>query len=164
MYWNTSFTYTCTFKMSIVSVQGLLAYSANCTFRDHWNLWQVYMSFQLIKTWVNKSIVRYILVRKTCAHVFIKRLYFFIYFVHKKKEILRKKYWCCTCDGCCPSEQCWFCDGCWLGRTFKNQTNNNALRPGLKPIRSRIFANGHHLRWAKNFFRGLAWSVQVYPI
>ena len=47
------------------------------------------------------------------------------------------------------------------GRTFKNQTNNNALRPGLKPIRSRIFANGRHLRWVNNFFRGLAWSVQV---
>ena len=152
--------------MSIVSVQGLLAYSANCTFRTTETCDKfvsssrrnrsIYMSFQLIKTWVNKSIVRYILVRKTCAHVFIKQLYFFIYFVHKKKEILRKKYWCCTCDGCCPSEQCLFCDGCWLGRTFKNQTNNNALRPGLKPIRSRIFANGYHLKWASNFFRGLA--------
>ena len=86
MYWNTSFTYTCTFKMSIVSVQGLLAYSANCTFRDHWNLWQVYMSFQLIKTRVNKSIVRYILVRKTCANVFIKpTLFFHILRAQKKK-------------------------------------------------------------------------------
>ena len=95
--------------MSIVSVQGLLAYSANCTFRTTETCDKfvsssrrnrsIYMSFQLIKTWVNKSIVRYILVRKTCAHVFIKQLYFFIYFVHKKKEILRKKYWCCTCIG-----------------------------------------------------------------
>ena len=50
----------------------------------------IYMSLQLIKTWVNKSIVRYILVRKTCANVFIKQLYFFIYFVHKKRNIKKK--------------------------------------------------------------------------
>ena len=93
MYWNTSFTYTCTFKMSIVSVQGLLAYSANCTFWDYWNLWQVpvvtsiYMSLQLIKTWVNKSIVRYILVRKRVLMSLSSPLCFFIYFVHKKRNI-----------------------------------------------------------------------------
>ena len=63
----------------------------------------VYMSLQLIKTWVNKSIVRYILVRKACAHVFIKPTLFFHILRAQKKEILRKKYWRCTCDGCCPS-------------------------------------------------------------
>ena len=46
----------------------------------------IYMSLQLIKTWVNKSIVRYILVRKTCANVFIKpTLFFHILRAQKKK-------------------------------------------------------------------------------
>ena len=99
--------------------------------------------------------------RKTCARfVSINPILFFIYI---KKEILRKKYWCFTCDGCCPAEQCWFCDECdECSKKNKNKTNNNnALRPGFKPIRSGIFENSRHFQWANNFFRGLAFRLSV---
>ena len=80
-------------------------------------------------------------------------LYFFIYFVPKKRNIKKKVL---VLMGVVPLNSVDSVTGVVPRRTFKNQTNNNALRPALKPIRSRIFANGHHLRWASNFFRGLA--------
>ena len=65
----------------------------------------------------------------------------------------------CTCDGCCPPEQCWSFDGsCPCDECSKNKqtNNNNALRLGFKPIRRGIFSNSHHLPWTNKFFRGLA--------
>ena len=49
-----------------------------------------------------------------------------------------------------------------LWRMLKKETNkNNAVRLGFKPMRSGILANGHHLQWANNFLRGLAFRSSV---
>ena len=49
-----------------------------------------------------------------------------------------------------------------LWRMLKKETNNNnAVRLGFKPMRRGILANGHHLQWANNFFRGLAFRSSV---
>ena len=71
--------------------------------------------------------------RKTCAHVFIKPTLFFHILRAQKQKYLEKSTGVVPVMGVVTLNSVDSVTGVVPGRTFKNQTNNNALRPGSSP-------------------------------
>ena len=68
-----------------------------------------------------------------------------------KKEMERKKYWCCPSD---PSAGVFPVTNVKKTHTHTKQTTTTLSNPGLSP-------NGYHLPRPNNYFRGLAFRLSV---